>query len=188
MCVSELRSSPGTRFCSRSFQPRVRGRATRPPRAVGRTGGEGDRDRGPPSPYIISSPERVAIISRQWPTDRSASQKDSGPIIAATHRPRRSGQSWGPTRLSRLLFSSSWTNSFLPRPVPRCRLFGASRARRHDEQVVSFAECGYVERARPNVESRRTRISVYFASGRVNVAFLARTSGRSMFYFGFARD
>lgn len=47
----------------------------------------------PFGPYILSSPERVAIISRQWPTDRSASQKDRGPIIAATHRPPRFGRS-----------------------------------------------------------------------------------------------
>jgi len=74
---------------------------------TGRRRTETKRDRGqkggrvegrPPSPYIISSPERVAIISRQWPTDRSASQKGPGPIIAATHRPRRSGQSSGALR------------------------------------------------------------------------------------------
>lgn len=78
-----------------------------------RVGGEGDRDRGPPSPYIISSPERVAIISRQWLTDRSASQKGPGPIIAATHRPRRcSGQSWGPLRLLVCFFPPM--DEFLP--------------------------------------------------------------------------
>ena len=54
---------------------------------------ERERDRGTLlGPYILSSPERVAIISRQWPTDRSASQKDRGPIIAATHRPPRFGR------------------------------------------------------------------------------------------------
>lgn len=108
VCVSVLRSSPGS-LLLRSFQsggPGTRNKA----RAEGRAGGEEDRDRGP-SPYIISSPERVAIISRQWPTDRSASQKGPGHIIAATHRPRRSGQSWG-SAPSRLLFSPR-TDEFL---------------------------------------------------------------------------
>lgn len=103
--------------------------------AEGRTGGKGDRDRGPPSLYIISSPERVAIISRQWPTDRSASQKGPDPIIAATHRRRRSGQSWGPCAFSFAFFPPR-TNSFLPRRDPRCRLLDASRAARGKTQTT----------------------------------------------------
>lgn len=99
LCYGRVRD----RFCSAASK--VDSGTRNKARAEGRAGGKGDRDRGPPSPYIISSPERVAIISRQWPTDRSASQKGPGPIIAATHRRRRSGQSWGPCAPSRLLFS-----------------------------------------------------------------------------------
>lgn len=120
-----------------SFQSGYGDLATRPARRVG-VGGEGDRDRGgPPSPYIISSPERVAIISRQWLTDRSASQKGPGPIIAATHRPRRSGQSWGPCAFSFAFFPPR-TNSFLPRRDPRRRLLDVSRTgkRRRLKQVI----------------------------------------------------
>lgn len=66
-----------------------------PEKRGGRIGWKGDREIGGGGrlgPYILSSPERVAIISRQWPADRSASQKDRGPIIAATHRPPRFGR------------------------------------------------------------------------------------------------
>lgn len=139
MCVSVLRSD---RFCSYSSQSGSGDRATRPARGDGVGGG--DRDRGaPPSPYIISSPERVAIISRQWLTDRSASQKGPGLIIAATHRPRRSGQSWGPCAFSFAFFPPR-TNSFLPRRDPRRRLLDVSRAgkRRRLKQVIP-EECVY---------------------------------------------
>lgn len=125
------------RFCSAASKVSLGTRNKA--RAQGRAGGKGDRDRGPPSPYIISSPERVAIISRQWLTDRSASQKGSGPIIAATHRRRRSGQSWGPYAFSFAFFPPR-TNSFLPRRDPRRRLPDASCAARGETQTI---ETGY---------------------------------------------
>jgi hypothetical protein len=115
-------------------------------------GQKGGREEGrPPSPYIISSPERVAIISRQWPTDRSASQKGPGPIIAATHRPRRSGQSSGALRafsslsLSSLLFSYPRTEFLLllPRRGPRDVDYVRTRlgeTRTTGEQVIA-EEC-----------------------------------------------
>lgn len=131
LCYGRVRD----RFCSAASKV---GSGTRnKARAERQAGGKGDRNRGggPPSPYIISSPERVAIISRQWPTDRSASQKDLGPIIAATHRRRRSGQSWGPCAFSFAFFPPR-TNSFLPRRDPRRRLLDASRAARGETQTI----------------------------------------------------
>lgn len=133
LCYDRVRD----RFCSAASKVSLEtGNKTR---AEGRAGGKGDRDRGPPSPYIISSPERVAIISRQWPTDRSASQKGPGPIIAATHRRRRSRQSWGLCAFSFAFFPPR-TNSFLPRRDPRRRLLDASRIARRETQTI---ETGY---------------------------------------------
>lgn len=123
VCVSVLRSD---RFCSTASRVGP-GTAQQDPRGGTESAEKETEIGGPPSPYIISSPERVAIISRQWLTDRSASQKGPGPIIAATHRPRRSGQSWGPCAFSFAFFPPR-TNSFLPRRDPRRRLLDVSRA------------------------------------------------------------
>lgn len=125
MCVSVLRSSPGSLLLPQ-LPVRVRGPTQQGPYGgTGRLETETKRDRSrkrgkPPSPYIISSPERVAIISRQWPTDRSASQKGPGPIIAATHRPRRSGQSSRPgaPSLSSSLLCFFPTQQRIPPPPP----------------------------------------------------------------------
>lgn len=139
MCVSVLRSD---RFCSTASRVGT-GTAQQDPREGTESAEKETEIGGPPSPYIISSPERVAIISRQWLTDRSASQKGPGPIIAATHRPRRSGQSWGPCAFSFAFFPPR-TNSFLPRRDPRRRLLDVSRTgkRRRLKQVIS-EECVY---------------------------------------------
>lgn len=138
----------------------------------GRVGGKGDRDRGPPSPYIISSPERVAIISRQWPTDRSASQKGPGPIIAATHRRRRSGQSWGPCAFSFAFFPPR-TNSFLPRRDPRRRLPDASRAARGETRTI---ETGYFKgMCESNISRYTSRVGQqgFYESRKQKLKFLA---------------
>lgn len=101
---------------------------------------ERERQGGLFGPYILSSPERVAIISRQWPTDRSASQKDRGPIIAATHRPPRFGRS------SSSVFSApsppprpSFLSFFSP---PGEFLLPPSRGRRRVEIDKGFSTTG----------------------------------------------
>lgn len=144
----------------------------------GRAGGKGDRDRGPPSLYIISSPERVAIISRQWPTDRSASQKGPGPIIAATHRRRRSGQSWGPCAFSFAFFPPR-TNSFLPRRDPRRRLLDASRTARGETTETGYFR-GMRESNVPRHESRRATKFLRISKTKNQISSLPR---RVPFYF-----
>jgi len=159
-CVSLCYGRVRDRFCGFQYGSGDRG-ATRPARwdeSAGtkrdREGWKGGVEGRPSSPYIISSPERVAIISRQWPTDRSASQKGPGPIIAATHRPRRSGQSSGALRafslslslcLSSLLFSCPRTEFLLllPRRGPRDVDYVRTRlgeTRTTGEQVIA-EEC-----------------------------------------------
>lgn len=135
-------------------------------RAEGRAGGEEDRDRGP-SPYIISSPERVAIISRQWPADRSASQKGPGPHNSRDASSTTLRAIVGLSAPSRLLFSPRTGEFLLTATGPATSITRRVSCRARGE-TTRTTQTGYSGKECVYQASRDARVAPHVFAGLEN--------------------